>query len=149
MQGADILGIRAPVDRLLAIQEQNGNSKNQSEDTLLLKSLILRKILRGVLEIRLACNKIDLELAYTYDVMQKEQRREAFIFELFNLATSPSFLPFTHSNHSSASTINLSCLPYSQLPVVLLAQLLPPVLRFMRIWPKQIMWHRQKYWKIW
>ncbi len=86
MQGADILGIRTHVDRLLAIQKQTGGTNKQSEDTLLLKSLILRKILRGVLEIRQACNKIDLELAYTYDILQKERRREAFIFELFNLA---------------------------------------------------------------
>jgi len=86
MQGADILGIRAHVERLLVIQAQTGDPNNQSEETLLLKSLILRKILRGVLEIRQACNKIDLELAYAYDVMKREQRREAFIFELFNLA---------------------------------------------------------------
>ncbi len=87
LQGADILGIRAAVDRLLTIQAQTGGDpKNQPEETQLLKSLILRKILRGVLEIRQACNKIDFELAYAYDVMKREQRREAFIFELFNLA---------------------------------------------------------------
>ena len=105
LQGADILDIRAHVDRLLAIKAQTGDSNNQSEEMLLLKSLILRKILRGVLEIRQACNKIDLELAYTYDVMQKEQRREAFIFELFNLAnfaqlsTFYTLEPFVRQHH--------------------------------------------------
>ncbi len=86
MQGADIIGIRPYVDHLLAIRTETGSRENQSEEKLLLKSLILRKILCAVIEVRQACNKIDLELAYTYDIMQKEQRREAFIFELFNLA---------------------------------------------------------------
>ena len=78
MQAAEILGVRAHLDRLL--------SNSQDEDTILLKSLILRKILRGVLEVRQACNKIDLELTYAYDVMKKEERKEQFIFSLFNLA---------------------------------------------------------------
>jgi hypothetical protein len=78
MQASEILGVRAHLDRLL--------SNNQDEDTILLKSLILRKILLGVLEVRQACNKIDLELTYAYDVMKKEQRKEQYIFSLFNLA---------------------------------------------------------------
>jgi len=86
MQAADILGIQEHVDRLLALQKKGDSLNNQSEEVLLLKSFIVRKIYRGMLEVRQACNKIDLELAYTYDVMQKEQRRERAIFQLFNLA---------------------------------------------------------------
>ena len=78
MQAAEILGVRAHLDRWL--------SKNDTEDTILLKSLMLRKILRGVLEVRQACNKIDLELTYAYDVMKKEERRQQYVFSLFNLA---------------------------------------------------------------
>lgn len=86
MQAADILGIRTHVERLLSVKNEISRREQQSEETLFLRGLILRKILRAVLEVRQACNKIDLELAYTYDVMQKEERRERFIFELFNLA---------------------------------------------------------------
>lgn len=86
MQAAQILGIKAHVDRLLARKKESQNLDYQPEDLVLLKSLILRKILRAVLEVRQACNQIDLELAYTYDLMQREERKERFIFELFNLA---------------------------------------------------------------
>lgn len=85
MQAADILGVRTQVERLLAIQKAEG-SANPSEETLLLKGLIMRRILRGVLEVRQACNKLDLERAYAYDIMQKEERREQLINALFNLA---------------------------------------------------------------
>ena len=59
-QAADILGIRPQLDRWLAMQKE-GTFDNQSEEAMLLKSLVLRKILRGVLEVRQSCNKIDLE----------------------------------------------------------------------------------------
>jgi hypothetical protein len=83
LQAAEILGIRSQIDRLSAAQ---GTNDSQSDETLLLRSIALRKILRAVLEVRQACNRIDLELAYTYDILQKEQRREHFIYQLFNLA---------------------------------------------------------------
>jgi hypothetical protein len=86
MQAADILGVSTQFNHLLLLEQVSGSPDGQSEEAVVLKSLILRKILRAVLEVRQACNKIDLELAYTYDVMQKEQRHQRFMFELFNLA---------------------------------------------------------------
>lgn len=84
LDAADILGIRKQVDRLLALREPG--STLQSEEALTLNALILRKVLCAVLEVRQACNKVDLELAYAYDIMRKQERREQFIFQLFNLA---------------------------------------------------------------
>lgn len=86
LQAADILGVRSHVDRLLAMRTQGQLSDDELEQLLLLKSIIVRKILRGVLEVRQACNKVDLELAYAYDILAKEQRRQALITSLFNLA---------------------------------------------------------------
>ncbi len=86
MQAADVLGIREHVQHLLAIQKDPANAENRSEETFLLKSIILRKILRGVLEVRQACNKIDLELAYAYDILNKQERKEHLVAELFNIA---------------------------------------------------------------
>jgi len=83
LQAAEILGIQEPVKQLLAAQNL---SASNSDENLFKRSLVLRRILRGVLEVRQACNKIDFELAYTYDVVQKEERRESCINALFNLA---------------------------------------------------------------
>ncbi len=83
LQAANILGVRSQVDRLLALKNSGQDSV---EEVVLLKTSILRKILRAVLEVRQACNKLDLERAYTYDIMQKEQRREYLAAQLFNLA---------------------------------------------------------------
>lgn len=86
LQAAEILGVRTHLDRLLALQNDMAATGQQSEEAILLKSFLTRKILRGVLEVRQACNRLDLERAYTYDIMQKEERREQFIDALFNLA---------------------------------------------------------------
>lgn len=83
LQAANILGVRSQVDRLLSLRSSGSGS---NEEVVLLKTCILRKILRGVLEVRQACNKLDLERAYTNDIMRKEQRRENLSAQLFNLA---------------------------------------------------------------
>lgn len=86
LQAADIIGARADVDKLLALQKKQAEPGSQSEESLMIRGAVLRKILQAMLAVRQACNKIDLELAYTYDVMRKEERHEDFVFELFNLA---------------------------------------------------------------
>lgn len=80
---AQILGIKAQVERYKTLCRTPGASP---EERLFLKTLILRKILRGVLEVRQACNKLDFERAYTYDILQKEERRQHFIYQLYNTA---------------------------------------------------------------
>jgi len=80
---AQILGIKSQVERYKALSRSPNASP---EELLFLKTLILRKILRGVLEVRQACNKLDFERAYTYDILQKEERRQHFIYQLYNTA---------------------------------------------------------------
>ncbi|MBS1992451.1 MAG: hypothetical protein JSS83_18130 [Cyanobacteria bacterium SZAS LIN-3] len=82
-QAAQVLNIQGKVERYLAIR---GSGDESSEEAVFLRALILRKILRAVLEVRQACNKLDVERAYAYDIMQKEERRERFINQLFNTA---------------------------------------------------------------
>lgn len=83
MQTAEILGVRSQFDRLQFLRQ---NADGNDEELIQLRALLLRKILRGVLEVRQYCNKLDLERAYAYDIMQKEQRRQAFIGQLFTVA---------------------------------------------------------------
>lgn len=80
---AEILGISAQVARLKELSE---NPQGNIQEQIALRTIIVRKILRGMLEVRQACNKLDVERAYTYDIMQKEERRQQFVAKLFNTA---------------------------------------------------------------
>ncbi len=82
-QAAEILGVRSQVERLELLRKDPGADR---EEILLLRALILRKILRGSLEVRQYCNRLDLERAYTYDIMQKEARRQTFVGQIFTAA---------------------------------------------------------------
>lgn len=82
LQAAEILGIKNEVTRLKDLHDQGVRA---GEEELTLRALVLRKILLGFLEVRKACNKTEVELAYTYDMMQREQKKNQFINELLNL----------------------------------------------------------------
>ncbi|HEY9713559.1 MAG TPA: hypothetical protein V6C72_08810, partial [Chroococcales cyanobacterium] len=80
---ADTLGVRAKVERLQLLVRA---PDEHAEEILLLRAALLRKLLRGVLVVRQYCNRLDMELAYTYDIMQKETRRQTYVGQLFTLA---------------------------------------------------------------
>lgn len=82
LQASEILGVKNEVQRLKDLHDRGVSS---GEEELTLRSLVLRKILLGFLEVRKACNKTEVELAYTYDVMQREQKKNQIINELLNL----------------------------------------------------------------
>ena len=82
-QAAETLGVRSQVERLELLRKDPGADR---EEMLLLRAFILRKILRGSLEVRQYCNRLDLERAYTYDIMQKEARRQTFVGQIFTAA---------------------------------------------------------------
>jgi hypothetical protein len=83
LQAAQTLDIQDQVDRIIAIKNR---SASPSDEEIMLRAAVVRKILRAVLEVRQACNKLDIERAYAYDIMQKEERREHFVNQLFNTA---------------------------------------------------------------
>lgn len=88
---AEILGVGAEVERLLYLKSNPGSN---SEESIYLRTVLLRRILRGVLEVRQYCNMLELERAYAYDIMQKEQRRQAFVGQLFTLASFSQLATF-------------------------------------------------------
>ncbi|MBX9720982.1 MAG: hypothetical protein K2X81_06295, partial [Candidatus Obscuribacterales bacterium] len=83
MQAAEILGVKTQLDRLLALKAA-GESSISNVENLALRTLILRRVLLGFLEIRRACNKVDVELTYSYGLLQKEQRKEDGINQFLN-----------------------------------------------------------------
>ena len=82
LQAAEILGVK---DEVLRLHELHNQGVKSGEEELTLRALVLRKLLLGFLEVRKACNKTEVELAYTYDVMQKEQKKNQRINEFLNL----------------------------------------------------------------
>lgn len=91
MRTAEIIGVRAETERLLSLK--NGMAANTAEIAQL-RTLLLHRILRAVLEVRQYCNMLDLERAYAYDIMQKEERRQALVGQLFTLASFAQLATF-------------------------------------------------------
>jgi hypothetical protein len=86
----DILNIKPEVDRLLALSSQNPNGP-QSHELLALRALIVRKIFLGFLDVRRACNKVDIELDYTYGVLRKQETRQGNVSYIINQLTFAQF----------------------------------------------------------
>lgn len=86
-QAAQILGVQNDLAQLRSLSAGTEWSERERQ----LRQHILRRVLLGSLEVRRACNKIDLELAYTYALMQKHQRRQDTVNQMFTLA---NFLQF-------------------------------------------------------
>jgi hypothetical protein len=75
-QAADILGIRPQIERLNSLKNQDIGDDGAKAEVVALRASVLRRILWGCLELRKACNKAERELAYSYDVLQKQQRKQ-------------------------------------------------------------------------
>lgn len=87
MHAAQILGIEGEVQNILQLKQQG----KASPELLQLKASVLKKILLGSLEVTSACNKLDAELTYTYDVVRNQEAKIAKVNELFNLANFCQF----------------------------------------------------------
>jgi len=102
-QIAEILGVKPQVDRIS--QLQSSNDPDSQRESSALKSLVFQRVLIGYLEVRRACDKNDRELSYTFNVMQREQRRQDLINQFFTLAnfaqlgTLYTLEPFLRLNH--------------------------------------------------
>jgi hypothetical protein len=87
-QCADILGIRAEVNRIISLGRNGASSAELNE----LRAYSLRKILHGVIQVQLAESRLEMEMAYTYDVMDRNQRQMNTVNQFFNIA---NFLQFS------------------------------------------------------
>jgi len=91
MQAADILGVREQLDQLMQLQKSGDVSVETSLRMLDLRGRILRKVLLAILEVRSACNKLEIESALTYHALDREQRKIDSADEFFNLANFYDF----------------------------------------------------------
>ncbi|CAN5493148.1 hypothetical protein BH10CYA1_BH10CYA1_24280 [soil metagenome] len=114
-QAASILEIRPEVERLLDLERETDRSASTNNEILSLRTLALRKVLLGALDVRRACNKIDIELAYTYALLQREQNKANNVNQLFNLANFAQFSalytiePYSRINLKFKQSAILTC----------------------------------------
>ncbi len=85
LQAAEILGVEREVNRLLILRNQKDALDLHADELLSLRGSIMRSILLGCLAVREACNLIDAELAYTYEISEREQERTNNANRMFNL----------------------------------------------------------------
>lgn len=90
-QAADVLQIRPELERLLDLRRAERGNQSTNAEIQALRALILRKTLLGSLDVRRACSKVDIELAYTYAVLQREQHKQADVNQLLNVLNFAQF----------------------------------------------------------
>lgn len=86
LQAAAILGIEREVKEVLDLKKAGGQDATSRERLVALRSRILRKILIGSIETDVACEKIEREITFTYDLLRKEEAALTRADDLFNLA---------------------------------------------------------------
>lgn len=112
-QAAEILSIKSEVDRLLQLRNQS-STDNHTLEMLGLREQLLRKILQGALQVRSACNQIDTELAYTYELAARQTHKIDMVNQIFNSANfaqigalnvTEGFLKLRHHDAASSELI--------------------------------------------
>ncbi len=81
-QAAEILGVEQEFQSILA--QRDVSNDIQRTELLRCRTRVLEKVLLGYLENRADCSKIDLELAYAYELGQRQQDKVDEANQLFN-----------------------------------------------------------------
>lgn len=84
-QTADILGIRREVERIISLRRgaSSDSEKNQLNNN---RAFVLRRIFDAILQLQAAESQLEFEINYTYDAIEREQRKENKVNQLFNIA---------------------------------------------------------------
>ena len=84
LQTARLLGIDGDVASLQADHSQTARSNR-------LRSRVIRRLMHGMLQVQIAENRLESEMAYTYDVLSREQRKVATVNQFFNVLNFMQF----------------------------------------------------------
>ncbi|MGD9680621.1 MAG: hypothetical protein AB7W16_05490 [Candidatus Obscuribacterales bacterium] len=88
LQAADVLNVRAELDRLQAMDRRGETYSREAQAT---RVYVYDCLLKGMFEVRDACNSIERELVFTYALMEREQARQQNVSDLFNLINFVQF----------------------------------------------------------
>lgn len=90
-QTADILGIRKEAESIIALRKNGSNSGNDRHLLNSYRSLVLRKIFEADLQTQSAESRLEFEIAYAYDALTRQQRKENTVNQIFNVANFTQF----------------------------------------------------------
>lgn len=88
-EAAEILGIRNQAEQLVSIN-QSGDRRDLASINKL-RAYVFRRVFLAVTEVRSAENKLEIELAYTYRVLSRDQEHVNFVNDMFTIM---NFLQF-------------------------------------------------------
>lgn len=89
-QAAELLGVRADVDDILALR-RDGATPADAGNLVGKRARVLRKLFHAVLQVQAAENRLESEMSYTYDVLSREQRRINTVNQFFNMMNFMQF----------------------------------------------------------
>jgi hypothetical protein len=84
-QAAEILGIRQQAEQIISLNKSATDSQALRLQRNVFRSLVLRKVLQAVLQVQATESRLEGEMAYTYDVMAREQRKTDTVDQFFNI----------------------------------------------------------------
>lgn len=84
-QTADILGIRKEAEQIISLR-RGTNSDSERHQLNNYRALVLRKIFEATLQLQAAESQLEFEINYTYDAIQREQRKENTVNQFLNAA---------------------------------------------------------------
>lgn len=83
-QAADILGIRLEAEQIISLRRSGAGLNTGRHQLNDYRALVLRKIFEADLQTQSAESRIEFEIAYAYDAIARQQRRESNVNQIFN-----------------------------------------------------------------
>jgi len=85
-QTADILGIRPQAEQIIALRRSGVSSESERHRLNNLRAIVLRKVFEADLQTQSAESRLEFEIAYAYDAIMRQQRKENAVNQVFNAA---------------------------------------------------------------
>lgn len=84
-QTAEILGIRQEAEQILSLR-RTASSDSEKHQFNNLRNVVLRKVFEAILQLQAAESQLEFEINYTYDSIEREQRKENTVNQVLNAA---------------------------------------------------------------
>lgn len=94
-QTADILGIRQEVEQIISLRRSGSSLSGERHQFNILRAHVLRKIFEADLQNQSAESRLEFEIAYAYDAIAREQRKESNIKQTLNAVNFTQFGVFS------------------------------------------------------
>jgi hypothetical protein len=90
-QTAEILGIRQEAEQIIAMRRSGASSASDRHQLNNYRALVVRKVFEADLQNQVAESQLEFEIAYAYDAIMRQQRKENVVNQLMNTANFTQF----------------------------------------------------------